>query len=224
MSQKLSKKLTQPNAIQSINKHGLLLVFPILNAREPHSLWHEFHPYTKMRWEWDENGDDKVGQMWGLMKRLSENREVVYSKWFQGRATFFSRPLFTAMLSLLKKKGDLRAGLSCAAKNLLEILESDSPLSTKQLKKMAELQGKDNERIYNRSMKELFAKQLIVAFGEVDDGAFPSLAVGATRLLFEDLWRESESVSTEQAQKTIDAFLPKDSKPRRYFDKNLVSV
>jgi hypothetical protein len=219
-----SRKLTQPNAIQAINKHGILLVFPILNAREPHSLWYEFHPRSQMRWEWDDNGDDKVGQMWGLMKRLSENREVVYSKWFHGRATFFSRPLFTAMLSLLKKKGHLRAGLSRASKNLLEILESDSPLSTKQLKKMAELQGKDNESLYNRSMKELFAKQLIVAFGEVDDGAFPSLAVGATRLLFEDLWRESEGISVEHAQKTVDAFLPKGSKPRRYFDKILESV
>lgn len=224
MSKKSAKKLNQPNAVQAINTHGMLLVFPILNAREPHSLWYEFHPRSAMRWEWDENGDDKVGQMWGLMKRLSENRDVVYSKWYQGRATFFSRPLFTAMLSLLKKKGHLRVELSRAAKNLLEILESDSPLSTKQLKKAAELQGKDNESLYNRSLKELFAKQLIVAFGEVDDGAFPSLAVGATRLLFEDLWRESESLTVEQAQKIVDEFLPKDAKPRRSFDKILESV
>lgn len=214
----------QKLAIQKINTHGMLLVFPILNARDPRSLWYEFHPRTKMRWEWNENGDDKVGEMWALMKKLSSNKQVVYSKWYQGRATFFSRELFTAMLGLLLNAGDIKAGLSRPAKNLLDILESDSPLSTKQLKKMAQLQGKDNEAIYNRALKDLFAKQLIIAFGEVDDGAFPSLAVGATRLLFEDLWSDAKRISTTDAQHTVHKYLPDKSKRRLYFDKTLNKI
>lgn len=223
MKPKQYRKPTEQNAIRAIDQHGLLLVFPILNAKDPHSLWFEFHPRTKMRWEWDENGDDKVGQLWGLMKRLSENRKVVYTKWYQGRATFFSRALFVAMLAMQRKQQDHRSQLSRAAQNLLEILESDSPLSTKQLKKAADLQGKDNEGTYNRALKELFTTLWIVAFGEVDDGAFPSLAVGATRLIFEDLWREAELLSNDEAQATVDRLIHAGSKARRYFEKNFTS-
>ncbi len=211
----------QTKAIDAINEHGVLLVFPILNKKEPHSLWQDFHPRTPMRWEWDESGDDKVMRMWALMKQLSENTSVVYSKWYQGRATFFSRELFTAMLTLLKtpKNPTIYSHLQRSARDILEILESDSPLSTKQIKKLADLQGKDNEAQYSRAMKQLFEMQLIVAFGEVEDGAFPSLAVGATRLLYEDLWERSKKMPQESAQKTLEKFAPKTSKTRTFFEK-----
>jgi hypothetical protein len=171
-------------ACEAIDKNGILLVFPINNQKEPKSLWHEFYPRSEMRWEWDDGGDDRVMKMWYGMKKLSKDKRVVYSKWYQGRATFFSREVFSALRSYLDPQ---RHQLSRQAQELLEILESDSPLSTKQLKKLADLQGKDNERVYQRSMKSLFEQMWIVGFGEVDDGAFPSLAVGAATLLYEDL-------------------------------------
>lgn len=213
--------MDQRRALSKINQRGALLVFPIKNAKEPASLWSELHPRTIMRWEWNENGDDKVGDLWHLMKRLSSSRKVVYSKWFQGRATFFSRPVFTALLALSLNRGSLHFGLSRQARDLLDILESDSPLSTKQLKKMADLQGRDNESTFQRAMKQLFNRFLIVAYGEVDDGAFPSLAVGSTRLLFEDLWNQAHEMRPAEAQKIADKNLPVGSKLRKYFDKNL---
>jgi hypothetical protein len=185
-------------ACEAINKHGMLLVFPINNQKEPRSLWHEFYPRSEMRWVWDEDGDDRVMKMWFTMKKLSVDKRVVYSKWYQGRATFFSREVFTALRSYLSPD---RENLSRQAQELLEILESDSPLSTKQLKKMSELQGKDNASIYNRAMKTLFEQLWIVGFGEVDDGAFPSLAVGATSLLYEDLYLTD--LSKDQALKIL---------------------
>lgn len=178
--------LTQ--ACKAIEKHGVLLVFPIKNQKEPRSLWQCFYPKTEMRWEWDHDGDNRVVQMWHGMKKLSANQRVVYSKWFQGRATFFSRDTFSALRSFLKPQRDK---LSRQALDILELLESDSPLSTKQIKKITGLQGKDNEGAYNRALKSLFEQMWIVGFGEVDDGAFPSLAVGATTLLYEDLCRRS---------------------------------
>ncbi|MBY0451825.1 MAG: hypothetical protein K2P92_02240, partial [Bdellovibrionaceae bacterium] len=178
--------MDQKSAVKKINDRGALLVFPINNKKEPASLWSEFYPRTKMRWEWDEGGDNKVGDLWLLMKKLSDSRQVVYSKWYQGRATFFSRDLFTALLKVTQPDYS-GTTLSPVARQLYECLEEDSPLSTKQLKAITELRGKDNERFYNRGMKELFSRFLIVAYGEVDDGAFPSLAVGTTRNLFEDL-------------------------------------
>ena len=109
--------------------------------------------------------------------------------------------------------------LSRPAREILQALESDSPLSTKQLKKITELQGKDNEPSYNKAMKQLFSTLQIVGFGEVDDGAFPSLAVGATQLLYEDIWTKALSMNLKLAWKTIDAFLPQESLARKHLEK-----
>lgn len=210
--------MNDKKAILKINNQGILLVFPITNQKEPKSLWSEFFPKTKMRWEWDETGDNRVGELWALMKRLSVTKQVVYSKWYQGRATFFSIPLFEAMLCLYQQN-EPEKKLSRTAKNLLATLESDSPLSTRELKKLTDLQGKDNNANYTRSMKQLFSQLFVVAFGEVDDGAFPSLAVGATQLLYEDLWSRAIKMKPDLAQKIVDEFMPIGSAVRKYFDK-----
>jgi len=213
------KVMKQQSAIEKINKNGVLLVFPVNNKKEPKSLWSEFFPRTKMRWEWDDSGDNRVANMWMLMKRLSDCREVIYSKWYQGRATFFSKDLFCAMLSLMMRPKSLHGELSPAARNILDALEMDSPLSTKELKRVTELQGKFNESMYTRALKELFLRGLVVGFGEVDDGAFPSLAVGATKHLYEELWLKAESLSAKSAQKTVDQFMPEGSLFRKSFAK-----
>jgi hypothetical protein len=211
--------INQKSAISKINKSGVLLVFPNNNRRDPRSLWFEFFPRTPMRWEWNESGDDRVSQMWMLMKKLSANPAVVYSKWYQSRATFFSREVFTAMLSLLRGQSTLTADLEPSARDILDVLESDSPLSTKEIKRATDLQGKFNEATYNRGMKQLFSRLLIVGFGEVDDGAFPSLAVGATKLIYEDLWTQASRQSAADALATLNRYLPPQSLVRKHFEK-----
>lgn len=206
-------------SIDCINAKNILLVFPVKNAKEPASLWGSLHPRTPMKWEWDDSGDNRVFEMWSRMKHLSSCREVVYSKWYMGRATFFSRNLFVAMLRLLGTSQQNGVGLSKTARLLLSELESDSPLSTKQLKLLTDLRGRDNESIYNRAMKELFHRLHIVAFGEVEDGAFPSLAVGATQLIYEDLWIESLKISKSSAQTLVDTAMPEGSQFRNFFDR-----
>ena len=212
-------RLQFSSAVTAIRRHGALLVFPIANRDLPHSLWTEFFPRIKMVWDWNEDSDHRVGDMWRMMKRLSDCREVVYSKWYQGRATFFSHDLFTAMLAVRHAHRTARHELSETARVLFEVLENNSPLSTKQLKELTDLQGRHNEAAYTRGMKELFQRLLIVGFGEVEDGAFPSLAVGATELLFEDLWREGASLATDDAQRTLNRLMPENSHFRRHFEK-----
>lgn len=206
-------------AVSKINRRGVLLVFPIHNRKLPQSLWAEFFPRTKMRWEWDDQGDSKVADMWHLMKRLSDCRQVIYSKWYQGRATFFSREVFTAMLAILSRQPGRRSGLTRNANEILEILEGDSPLSTKELKALTDLQGKLNEPHYNRALKQLFTRLLIVAYGEVNDGAFPSLALGATRLLYEDLWSEAQTWDLEKAESILNQHLPEGSPFRMFWSR-----
>ncbi len=212
--------MNEKKAIEKINDKGILLVFPINNKPEPKSLWSEFYPRSKMRWAWDDGGDNRVGLLWSLMKSLSTTKSVVYTKWYQGRATFFSKKLFCAMLCVYQKYL-LSMKLSRSAKELLEALESDSPLSTKQLKKQTDLRGKNNEANYNRSMKQLFSTMQIIAFGEVDDGAFPSLAVGATRHIFEDLWQKASDMNAAAALKIINNYMPEDSLTRKFYEKTM---
>lgn len=214
-----TRKLVLPTAISRIRDRGALLVFPINNRELPNSLWAEFFPKTRMIWEWNEASDYKVSDMWQLMKKLSNCREVVYSKWYQGRATFFSPELFAALLSLARTARIPRHELSETARTLFEVLESNSPLSTKELKALTDLQGKHNEAAYSRGMKELFTRFLIVGFGEVEDGAFPSLAVGATELLFEDLWREGAELAPRKARAALDRLMPEGSHFRKFLQK-----
>lgn len=220
MSARPRKKLQLETAIDSIREHGVLLVFPTNNQQMPHSLWSEFFPKRRMVWDWNEDSDHRVGDMWQMMKRLSQCREVVYSKWYQGRATFFSLELFTAMIALRRSHEMARHDLSETARVLYEVLENNSPLSTKQLKGLTDLRGRLNEGNYSRGMRELFTRFLIVGFGEVDDGAFPSLAVGATELLFEELWKEGKELSPAKAQLTVDRYMPSGSRVRRYLERS----
>jgi hypothetical protein len=210
-------------SIQHINKNGVLLVFPIKNAKEPDSIWQRLHPKKEMNWAWDTGGDNKVFEMWSRMKKLSDCKDVVYSKWYQGRATFFSKELFTAMLTMARRS-DRFSPMTREARMILRQLEMNSPLSTKEIKKLTHLQGKFYEGAYNKAMKELFQRLLIVGFGEVDDGAFPSLAVGATELIYEKLWLQANDMSDKDAMKTIEHYMPAGSKFRNFLDKAFLKL
>jgi len=204
-------------AIEAINRSGALLVFPIQNQKEPRSLWSELFPRSQMRWEWDDSGDNRVANLWHLREELSRSNKVVYSKWYRGRATFFSRELFITLLALLGKA----RGLSKSSLSILQALEEESPLSTKALKKKAKLQGQALEGTYHKALKPLWIRGLIVGFGEVDEGAFPSLAIGSTQLLFEDLWAEAQSLSSEKALTRLEKTLQDNPPFLKEFQKQL---
>ncbi len=140
-------------AVAAIERRGILLVYPLANRPEPKSLWSELHPRSEMRWSWDAGADGRVARLWRLREELARSEEVVYAKWFRGRATFFSRSVFRGMLASLAREADLRAGLSRQASSLLELLEDNSPQSTKQLRANADLQGRANESAYTRGLE-----------------------------------------------------------------------
>jgi hypothetical protein len=197
--------MTLARATKAIDKHGILLVYPIDNAAEPASLWSALYPRSRMRWSWDEGSDPRVAEIWHLRERLARTQAVVYTKWFRGRATFFSRPVFRGMLAALRGTGNLHASLGPESREILERLEESSPLSTKELRQVTGLTGKPLESTYTRALRDLWLRLLIVGAGEVDDGAFPSLAIGATRLLFEDLWADTEPGDAGALAAALDA-------------------
>jgi hypothetical protein len=191
-------------AVKAINEEGALLVFPINNKKEPSSVWSALWPKSKMRWEWDESADNRVVQLWYLKEELSRSGDIIYSKWYQGRATCFSKEVFKHMMAAFRAhevKNKLKIPES---RNILEALEMDSPLSTKQIKEAASLQGKSFEGHYNKAMRALWIPGLITGFGEVQDSSFPSLAVGATSVLFEELWLEAADLDPSESLKWLE--------------------
>jgi hypothetical protein len=161
--------------------------------------------------------------VWHLRERLAHTHDVAYAKWFRGRATFFSLPVFTALLGRLSARGDIHAGLPAAARDILDLLRERSPLSTKQVRAEADLRGKENETRFTHAMKALWARLLIVGTGEVPDGAFPSLAFGATELLFEDEWNSRTSVP-RKASAALDEALKRVPAWQRELNRSLKQV
>jgi hypothetical protein len=188
-------------AVAIVDRLGICLVYPIANKPQPPSLWSAIHPRTKMEWSWDEDADPRVAEMWHLRERLARSSDVAYAKWFRGRATFFSLPVFHALLGRLTEAGDLFAGLPHEADEILERLREVSPRSTKEIRAEAGLRGKPFESLFTHAMKALWARLLLVGTGEVPDGAFPSLAVAATEMMFEDLWNARANVPTDARTK-----------------------
>jgi len=202
--------------IDAIDQHGVLLVFPMNNNKEPHSLWSVLYPKSQMRWDWDTTGDDRVVKLWQLKTELSTTRLAIYTKWYKNRATYFSLDLFTACLKI---QMDQKLKLTKDSQNLLDTLISDSPLSTRQLKELTELKGKMFESLFNKSMRPLWDHFQIVAYGEFEDSSFPSLGIGATQTLYEELIKKASTLTYAEALKLIDLKMPKGSLFRKYWDR-----
>jgi hypothetical protein len=209
---------TESKALAAIREHGALLVYPIANRKAPRSLWSALYPRSEMYWAWDETADDRVVGLWHLRERLAHGRKVVYVKWFRGRAAFFSRELFVDMLAATAPWNE---SASFEAREILDVLEENSPRSTKDVRREAGLRGKQGERVWQRCLKELWEGLFIVGTGEVDDGAFPSLEIGATRLIFEDLWDQAALEDREDARRRARERLAPEPGFLRHFDEIL---
>jgi len=209
--------VNKKSAIAAIERLGICLVYPIDNRRAPASLWSHFYPRSKMNWVWDAGGDSRVADMWHLREELSRSGRVVYAKWYTGRATFFSKPIFAELLRRLNFSSPYPKALSHDAANVLAALQENSPLSTKQLKAAVGLQGKLLEGVYTKSLKQLWDRGLIVGHGEIDDGAFPSLAIGSTELLFEDIYRAAANGASKEGARMLDALFERDPLISRFY-------
>lgn len=198
-------KSAYARAVELVDRLGICLVFPLENRAEPPSLWNGLHPRSKMRWDWDENADPRVVSLWHLRERLARSGDVAYAKWFRGRATFFSLPVFHALLGTFAKKPlDVFRGLPRESMDILDLLRESSPRSTKQIRAEMDLKGRAFESIFTHAMKALWSRLLIVGVGEVADGAFPSLAVAATETMFEDVWLAREDVPVASTKRLED--------------------
>lgn len=219
----MARSPTLARATQVIDKWGLVLVYPLPNRDSPRSLWSELYPNVTMKWSWNEDADPRVAELWHLRERLARSHDVAYSKWFRGRATFFALPIFHAILGRFAEAGDIFAGLPRESTDILELLRERSPMSTKEIRAAADLRGKECEALFQHAMRSLFRRLLIVGTGEVSDGAFPSLAVGATELLFEDIWAERRRVP-DSAARRLDEILKRDAPIKRDIQREVTQV
>jgi hypothetical protein len=215
------RKLTQ--AIQVVDRAGALLVYPIKNAPEPPSLWSKLYPKREMVWDWSEDADPRVADLWHLREELSSSGAVVYTKWFRGRATFFSRDLFRALLRVCGS-AELEETLDRPTYEVYQQLLDDSPQSNARIRDALDRLGKAHDAAFNKQMKRLWDRLLIVGYGEVDEGSYPALAVGATRLLFEGLWDEAQELDPLTAEATVAKHLPEGGAFRKHLTRTLKSL
>lgn len=217
------KRAATDRAIGIVDRLGIALVYPIDNKPEPASLWSALYPKSKMVWSWDSDADPRVAEVWHLREKIAHTDDVAYAKWFRGRATFFSLPVFHALLGRLARAGDVFANLPREALDILDLLRDSSPMSTKEVRAAADLRGKAQESLFNHAMKALWSRLLIVGRGEIPDGAFPSLSVGATELLFEDIWSARGDVPAE-ADERLDEVLGRSPGYARELRRALVEI
>jgi hypothetical protein len=209
-----AKKLAAAEA--AVHEHGALLVYPEAGRAEPRALWHVLYPRTELDWRWDGDADPRVAELWHVREQLCHRRSLVYSKWYRGRAAFFSPALFTSLLRVRRAESPRP---SRDAEELLGALRDDSPQSTKLLRRSQGLMGKAGERVFTGALRELWEGMLIVGTGEVPDGAFPSLALAATELWFEPLWEAASSPPRADDHSRIGAAFPPKSPWARSFAK-----
>lgn len=196
----MAKLSLRKKVIHAINEKGCLLLYPIDNKKEPLSIWSELYPKKKMVWDWNEDGGEEIAKLWHLKTELATSSEVVYLKWYSNRAIFMSKEFFTHLLAYFDTRNIIVHGQSAEA---LEILQADSPQSTKTLKEAMGLRGKFNESTYNKALRPLWDKLQIVAYGETDDGSFPSLNMAASELVFEPEWNASQNISSAKAKEYL---------------------
>jgi hypothetical protein len=201
--------------IQAIEKEGCLLVYPLDNKKEPKSIWSSLYPKTEMRWEWDQDGDNRVAELWVLREELSRSEKVIYSKWYKNRATFFSEDVFINLLSFLGSARE-EVILPRDAREALDSLLMDSPQSTPLLKENLGLRGRMFEAQYNRALKPLWNHLYLVGYGEVADSSFPSLNIAAAATLFEPLWLQAKEVSAKRAEKFLQSKLGEENPFYKY--------
>lgn len=221
----MTKKANVTSPVRAIEARGLVVVYPVQNRADPPSLWAALHPNSEMRWAWDESADPRVAALWHLREELSVGRRVVYGKWLGGRAMFASKEVFGAMLAKTRRAigSDATRSLSRDAARLLEVLEDDSPQATRSLRNAAELTGRALEPVFVKAMRELWERMLIVGAGEEAEGGFPSLSVGATSLLFEDLW-DAAAPGADIDEELLASTVGRSPSLSRAFAKNLVKI
>jgi hypothetical protein len=79
------------------------------------------------------------------------------------------------------------------------------------------LTGAPNRSVFEKAVKRLWQQLLIVGTGEVDEGQFPALAMGATKHIFEELWCEAQAMDVEHALDIVERCLGAQSLFLRFF-------
>lgn len=194
--------------LKTLEEVGCLFVYPNKEKRVAvPSIWDVLYPNLEMVWDWSDEAHSAVATVWRFREALSRSGDAVYTKWYKGRALFFSKQAFVALAQFLNSPR-LIESLPREAAEIWELLNESSPQSSKELRENAGFRGKPFESLYQKSLKTLFERLLIVGYGEVDDGAFPSLSLGATPLMFEELWKDIQK--KQNPKSPLKGILPPD--------------
>jgi hypothetical protein len=126
-------------------------------------LWEAVVGRPAPRWPRRSHHDTGVGLTWELKDALPARRQVYYGKLLKGRPVLVALDLFPAFYALVRGRqrsvdylAEYRAGrLSQPARRLLDALQSERPLYTRELRAAAFMLAPASTREFERAMAEL---------------------------------------------------------------------
>ena len=163
---------TAAYAVRFIDAVGFCLLFPVKNVLLP-SLYYAMTRRIPITW------DKYTVKLWEWKDELPRRRRALYTKYFRGRGTFFSRAMLANFLAL--RGGSARiaghetfysAGkVSHDARTLWQTLAEHGPLATLELRHACKLDSKAGNTRFKKAILELQCLLVVTHFGAEQETA-----------------------------------------------------
>jgi len=183
---------TEEEALNFINKHGCVTLFPIKGLTFP-SLY---------RAASGKDREEKFTKTWTWADHMAQEKKIYYGKLVRKQVTLVSLEMFPHFYRLYR-----RSEFSGTPQKILEFLKRHGATSTTDLRKGLNLMGRENNKEFTKAMDEL---QLAFAVAVVDREESPKMTYTwnlLERWMPQELLRKAEVLSEESAKEKISARL-----------------
>jgi len=182
---------SQEEALEFINKHGVVTLFPIKGTSFP-SLYHA----TKG------NRQEKFDRAWGWADDLAMEKLIHYGKLVRKQVSLVSLDLFPSLYKLCRTRE-----LSDVAKKMLNFLETHGSTSTTVLRKRLGFWGKEKKNTFTKAVDELQLTFAIAIVGREKPPRMTHIYDLTERWMPKSLFKGAEKIDRAEAKAKIIAKL-----------------
>jgi hypothetical protein len=183
---------TQQEALNFVNKHGSVTLFPIKGVAFP-SLY---------RATLGKNKEEKFNKTWSWADHLAQEKRIHYGKLIKKQVTLISLEMLPYFYRV-HKRGQFKG----TPQRILDFLKRHGPTFTTNLRRGLNLTGRENKSKFTKAMDQL---QEAFAIAIVDREQSPKMLYTwdlLERWIPEDLLRKAETVSEKAAKERISSKL-----------------
>jgi hypothetical protein len=183
---------TEEEALDFINKYGIVTLFPIKDFKFP-NLYQATAGKDK---------DEKFEKSWQWADNLAEKKKIHYGKLVRKQVTLISLEMFPYLYRLYGKRR-----LSETAQRILGFLKQNGATSTTLLKKNLNLTGKANKHKFMKAMDELQVSFSVAIVGREKSPKMTYSYDLLERWMPKDLLEKANTISETTAKERIIAKL-----------------